>query len=409
MGGEDSVGASRLKLHTAFDLFDLAETEWLVEGILPVESFAVFYGPSGQAKTFVTVDLAMSVSTGSSWLGHATKEGAVVYIVAEGGRGVSKRVRAWLDHHGWPKEPAAFFLLDAVQITDRNALRALAKRIADLGVEVILIVVDTLARCFGGGDENSSQDMSEFVAGIDWLKKEIGAAMITVHHSGKPKPTEPSETERGSSALRAAADVMVHVSMDKDRIVTVKNNKQKDAEEFPPMKLRLKQVPILSGADQTTSCVLTLEGHVPTRAQTLPMHLKTTLQALASCPNGEASVGEWQTKAGAKGRTIHSHRDALVKLGHIEARQPKGRYAITEKGRLALGGTAATATTPTHSNGSSATTQTAATATTPIGVADAAEAAVDDWDDGAWAALDAIRAAEEEQYERMMRSGGSHE
>ena len=45
---------------------------------------AVIYGPSGEGKTFVALDWALSVATGRSWQGKQTKQGPVVYIA--GGR-----------------------------------------------------------------------------------------------------------------------------------------------------------------------------------------------------------------------------------------------------------------------------------------------------------------------------------
>jgi AAA domain-containing protein len=336
---------------------------------------AGLYGPSRHGKSFVALAWALCVATGRDWFGRATSKGAVIYVAAEGGRGIRKRVQAWMLDHGLSDVPDAFFVLDAVQVTDDDDLRELAERIVARGLQLKLIVFDTLARCFIGGDENSAKEMGGFVAGIARLQKFTGATVL-VHHSGKgTKESKSHEIERGSSAFRAAADVMVSVSMDKDRIITVKNNKQKDDEEFQPMKLRLEQVPVGSGFDQTTSCVLRLEGRVLARAQTLPLHLRMTLEALASCPNGEASIHQWRARTLSTERTIHTHRRELAEKGLVEARQPKGHYAITEKGRLALSGTAATATRLQPGNSSSGPIPTAATATPPIGVAGAARAA----------------------------------
>ena len=213
-------------------------------------SFRRSLRPSGHGKSFAALDWALCVATGSTWFGRATSEGAVVYIVAEGGRGIRKRVRAWLEHRGWPKLPDAFFLLDSVQITDERICGRWLQRIAALGVPVKLIVVDTLARCFVGRDENSAQDMGEFVAGIDRLKQETGAAVVVVHHSGKSKDGKPSDIERGSSALRAAADVMVSVTMDKDKVIALKNTKQKDYEEFAADEVAVATVLSVPGRDR---------------------------------------------------------------------------------------------------------------------------------------------------------------
>lgn len=143
------------------------------------------------------------------------------------GRTVDDVLRGTVGERGCPTLPGAFFLLEGVQITEQQDVELLASRIDELEITPVLIVVDTLARCFVGGDKNSAQEMGEFVGGLDWLKQKTGAAVMVLHHTGK----KAQETERGSTALRAAADVMIRVSK-KGEQVTAQNNKQKDHEEF---------------------------------------------------------------------------------------------------------------------------------------------------------------------------------
>src|SRR3712207_1817312 len=60
-----------------------------------------------------------------------------------------------------------------------------------------LIVVDTLARCMRGGDENNARDMGQAVEGLEFLKRTLGAAVLVIHHTTKGR-----DTERGSRAVR---------------------------------------------------------------------------------------------------------------------------------------------------------------------------------------------------------------
>jgi RecA-family ATPase len=53
------------------------------------------------------------------------------------------------------------------------------------------------------GDENSAKDMGRLIDQVEWLKKNLGAAALIIHHTGKD-----GLRERGSSVLRAVADVM---------------------------------------------------------------------------------------------------------------------------------------------------------------------------------------------------------
>jgi predicted transcriptional regulator len=186
--------------------------------------------------------------------------------------------------------------------------------------------VDTLARCFGGGDENTAQEMGEFIDGIESLKKATGATMMVLHHTGK----QSQDGERGSSALRAAADTMIQVSKTKT-LITVKNNKQKDDEEFRDIRLQMKQVAV----DGDKSIVLETADENSVAIDSLPSRLKECLRALADSPDASARTTEWARLAGLKDRTFHSHRKSLVDAGFVDVVR-KGVYAITEKGQTAL-------------------------------------------------------------------------
>ena len=60
-----------------------------------------------------------------------------------------------------------------------------------------LIVIDTLARAIAGGDENKSESMGQLVVHADAIRKETGAHVLFVHHSGKDQ----ARGARGHSSL----------------------------------------------------------------------------------------------------------------------------------------------------------------------------------------------------------------
>ncbi|MBX9265093.1 helicase RepA family protein, partial [Klebsiella pneumoniae] len=95
------------------------------------------------------------------------------------------------------------------------------------GKPVQLIVIDTLARCFGGNDENDAKDMGAFIEGCDTIKRETGATVLVVHHSGK----DDTKGARGSSAFRAALDAEFNVRREGDGgAIILTCTKVKDAE-----------------------------------------------------------------------------------------------------------------------------------------------------------------------------------
>ena len=318
------LNTERLKLYSVPELLDLSGPGWLIEKLFPVEALIGVYGPSGHGKSFLALDWALSIADGREWVGRPVQEGAVVYVAAEGGRSIRKRVAAWLRERGRTDIPAAFFLLEGVQVRDRDDLKLLASRLAEREIEPALIVLDTLARCFVGGDENSAQEMGEFVDGLEWLRRATRAAIIVVHHTGKQAP----DTERGSSALRAAVDVMIRV-WKRDNVITVENTKQKDDEEFPDIHLRLKTV-VVEG--DNTSCVIEPSAGRSATRNGIPAQLKNALAAITTSPDDSLTTAEWARKAGLKDRTLHSHRKALVTKGLVEEIR-RGVYRVTAQGR----------------------------------------------------------------------------
>ncbi len=320
----------RFKLYSVKELPKLCDPAWLIKGLFRIGAFVVLYGQSGVGKSFVALAWALSIAMGGRWHGRLVKKGAVVYVAAEGGRSIRKRVAAWLKRHNLKDLPGAFFLLEDVQVRQPEHMDLLKHRIAELGLEPALIIVDTLARCFVGGDENLAGDMGEFVWAIADLQQATGAAVMLVHHTPRKEPGH----ERGSGALRGAADTMICVQKSKDGLVTVSNSKQKDDEEFEEFSLRLRKVVL--GRDEDgepiTSCVLDGADSTESTASQIDRGCLKTLAALAAFPEGEASTSKWKEKAGRKDRTLHDHRRKLESHGLVEG-IGRGRYRVTAKGR----------------------------------------------------------------------------
>lgn len=215
-------------------LGQLPPLEALVNGYLYRDSLAMVYGPSGCGKSFLTVSWALHVATGSWWEGQRVEPAPVLYIAAEGVRSIGKRVDAWTEHHGRDLDDAEpiYWHPGAVNLFERPHAEALAEVAADLGVG--FVIVDTLARCAVGADENSARDMGRLLDNCDHLRTTTGACVVMIHHAGK----DATNGARGSSALRAAMDS--EVALDAAGTLTV--SKAKDWSPPPQMHLNLTAV-----------------------------------------------------------------------------------------------------------------------------------------------------------------------
>lgn len=246
----------RIRILDMAEICTLEPVNWLVKGIAPSESFIGLYGLPGSTKSFVALDLALSIATGRDWLGsHTTAQGRVVYVNGEGQRGIRKRVRGWVQENGSTDQ---FHLIaQAVAMPDPAQCDELIAVLSELPTTPALIVLDTLARTFGGGDENAQKDMNAYVAAIDRLKEETGASVLVVHHSGK----DDSRGARGSSAFTGAVDTLIHCTREGDKVRLANRapfGKQKDAEEFADIALRKVVVRLagMEGEDDPTTLIM---------------------------------------------------------------------------------------------------------------------------------------------------------
>lgn len=233
----DPADALLAELLDAASLDDMPALEPLVGDLLHRDSLARIIGPSGHMKSFVVIDIAGHVGTGMNWHGHHVAQGTVVYLVAEGARGIRKRVRAWEKHHG-VKMAGVHFLPRPVQARGEewDTLIEAMRRL-----QPALIIIDTQARVSVGVEENSNTELGVVVERLDDLRRATGACVLPIHHTGHV-----GEHGRGASAAKGALQSEFHVSKKGDSaaniVVTMKVGKQKDDEEGADLQFALKVI-----------------------------------------------------------------------------------------------------------------------------------------------------------------------
>lgn len=257
--------AKRFALIAPADYMKRKPTTWLMRDVLPKAGLAVIFGASGSGKTFLTLDLAMCITRGEPWRGKQVAKGRGVYIVAEGAGGFRSRLAAYCQHHG--VDPASLdirFITDAPNLLDKADIRELLVALLSYG-PVDFVVIDTYARAMAGANENDAKDVGQAVAHCDAIHRKTGALVILVHHSGK----DASSGARGSSVLRAAADVEIEVvRTNQYRAATV--TKMKDGQDGQEYQFRLADVEVGRDEDDEpiTSCVVEHRENVARRTAT---------------------------------------------------------------------------------------------------------------------------------------------
>ena len=237
--------------------------QWIVKHYLEANSLAVIYGAPATGKSFVAIDIACHIATGKPWLEHGLikQSGAVYYIAGEGHNGLARRFAAWQLHNERqiPRDKL-YISHTAIQAVDESSAKAASNeidnRIAGGAPKPLLVVIDTLARNFGG-NENDAKDMASFINHLDkYLRVKYGCCVLIIHHSGHQ-----SDRARGSTALKGAVDIEYGLKLDdKTKQISLQNHKMKEGELRKEQSLMLKQVPLgMVDDDQQmiTSAVIT--------------------------------------------------------------------------------------------------------------------------------------------------------
>ncbi|MFF3151874.1 AAA family ATPase [Streptomyces sp. NPDC057910] len=233
----DPADALLAELLDASSLDNMPTLEPLVGDLLHLDSLARVIGPSGHMKSFMVIDFAGHVGTGMKWHGHYVRQGTVVYLVAEGARGIRKRVRAWEKHHALKMTDVLFLPRPVQAMSDEwDTLIEAMRRL-----EPTMIVVDTQARVSVGVEENSAKELGLVIDRMEQLRAATSACVLLIHHTGHV-----GDHGRGSSSAKGALQSELHVSKKGDSaaniVVTLKVGKQKDDEEGGDLQFGLKVI-----------------------------------------------------------------------------------------------------------------------------------------------------------------------
>ena len=297
----EQPGQKRFQIFSPSELAARAQPQWLIKGIMPEKSLMMVYGKSGSSKTFAVLDAAAHMGLGKDWNGRKTIRGRTIYIAAEGGGGITKRLQALavalnveLDQLdiGCIVEPPNFL--------EEGDIDEVILRLKEYG-PVSLLITDTLAQVTPGGDENASIGMGVAIANAQRIIREVETAVLLVHHAGKDE----SKGARGWSGLRAAMDAEFEVKSRGD-VKEIRVTKMKDGEEGQIFAFQLEQhdVGVDADGEPITSCALRYIDYVPQaahprkfgKAQGLLIKLREALDVF----NDGLSRGDLLEKALAK-------------------------------------------------------------------------------------------------------------
>lgn len=210
---------------------------FLLHGWLPRVGLAQVFGAPGCGKTPVALSLAVAVAAGKAeWFGHSIdRTGTVIYMVGEDLSGIRDRGRAEMKQQGLsPEQVKMHVTLRPGRLCDEADVVEWLRAIQAIDPSPAMLVVDTQAANFGPGDENSTADMTRFIAHLQVLTHRLRCLDLLVHHTGWGA----SDRGRGSSAMFGGLDAELLVSRE-GRRVTVTSRKEKNWARPEPMTFGL--------------------------------------------------------------------------------------------------------------------------------------------------------------------------
>lgn len=287
---------------------------WLVEQLWGAAAVGLIGGAPKCSKTWLGLDLALSVATGTACLGrYAVPEpGPVLIYLAEDALPiVRQRVAGMARQRGRELQPVEIHVITAPTLRlDREQHRGQLLEAAQR-LRPRLLLLDPLVRLHGI-DENNAREVAELLAYLRTLQRQLDLAVMLVHHTRKNAPggVASGQALRGSSDLHAFGDSNLYLRRTQDRLLL--SSEHRAAPASPPVYLQL----VASNPDTThLEVVASPEGQRPRELPEQVLELLAPGQTLTRTKLREA--------LGVKNERLGAVLDALERAGRIH-RHPGG-------------------------------------------------------------------------------------
>ncbi len=175
----------------------------IIEGILRERETANIIAAPKTGKTWLMIQLALSLAQGKAWLGRKVTQKKVLVIDNElqpselhwRYKKVADAMNVAIDD----LEGQLFIWAQRGNLRSVTELSERVELLKMLGVEVVLL--DAFYRALPPGtDENNNTAIMQIYNKIDNLAHELGCAFILVHHTAKGKQSEKATTDMGAGA-----------------------------------------------------------------------------------------------------------------------------------------------------------------------------------------------------------------
>jgi RecA-family ATPase len=219
---------------------EIAE-HWLVEELWCTGSVSVIGGAPKCAKTWLRLEMALSVATGTPCLGKyaAPEPGPVLVYLAEGALlVVRERIEGMARHRGVDLDQVEIYVITTLvlrldQDRDRTRLWETTRRLRPR-----LLLLDPFVRLHGI-DENHAGEVAELLAYFRLSQRQLGLSFLLVHHARKNAADGVAAGQglRGSGDLHAFSDSNLYLQRTKEH--SILSSEHRAASASAPVYLKL--------------------------------------------------------------------------------------------------------------------------------------------------------------------------
>jgi len=215
------------------------QPRWLVESLWSRAAVGFVAGQPKLGKTWLALDLALSVATDTPCLDTfpvAEPGNVLVYLAEDHPRVVRQRLAGLCQHRGIALEHVAVHVITADTV--RLDLERDRERLTDT-VQLIqprLLVLDPLVRLHRK-DENHAGDVAELLAFLRQLQRAHDLAIVVVHHMRKSTAAHGGQALRGSGDFHAWTDSALYLRPAREAIAL--SAEHRGAPAPPSLQLQL--------------------------------------------------------------------------------------------------------------------------------------------------------------------------
>lgn len=218
---------------------------WLVEELWGDQAVGVIGGNPKACKTWLALDLAVSVASNTPALGRFPVQSpgpALIYAAEDSLSAVRNRVLNIAAARGLPpgNMDLALIQIPTLRVDSQRDFQRLSLTIGKYRPR--LLVLDPLVRIHQA-DENSAAEISALLGNLRQLQRQFAVAIVLVHHLRKNgSPNQPGQALRGSGDLHAWGDSNLYLHRKGDNLrLTVEH---RNAPSPQPMQLELARKPV---------------------------------------------------------------------------------------------------------------------------------------------------------------------